>query len=258
MRKNIIQSKTEPNKNDIWLSEEGLKKYGKNGWEPLGGGGSNDSSLGNKILEIEVNVDNNFPEIKVKDYIDKIVIFKYPYNNAPLFRNYSIINVDSGGHIIEDYYILHYPSNEENTETTYIKVVYRPESLDENIEITLYEGNLLVYPFNPQGDGTKFLSNDGTYKEVSGASGPVIIEMTVGDEGIGTVTLNDEQINAAKNYNIRLKVNAPDGSMILVPYSYHMDGENIGFYIRIINPAGHINDSAFSIDVINKTITAIN
>ena len=36
MRREIIQSKTEPNKNNLWLSEEGLKKYGKNGWEPLG------------------------------------------------------------------------------------------------------------------------------------------------------------------------------------------------------------------------------
>lgn len=65
MRKNIIQSKTEPNKNDIWLSEEGLKKYGKNGWEPLGGG-SNNSGGGNEPVIIEYPYDSN-EEIAVTD-----------------------------------------------------------------------------------------------------------------------------------------------------------------------------------------------
>lgn len=141
MRKNIIQSKTEPNKNDIWLSEEGLKKYGKNGWEPLGGGNSS----------------------------------------------------NSGG------------------------------------------------------------SN-------SGGGGPVIIELSIGDEGIGTVSLSEEQINAAKNSNIKLKINEPDGIhyMILVPYFYGIREENITFYTRMMNGAGHISDSTFSIDVINKTIVGVN
>lgn len=53
MRKNIIQSKTEPNKNDIWLSEEGLKKYGKNGWEPLGGNSNNSGDSKPVIIEID-------------------------------------------------------------------------------------------------------------------------------------------------------------------------------------------------------------
>ena len=44
---------------------------------------------------------------------------------------------------------------------------------------------------------------------------------------------------------------------MLVPYFYFMEGENIGFYIRMMNPTGHMIDSAFSIDTINKTIIAI-
>ena len=56
MRKNIIQLKTEPNKNDIWLSEEGLKKYGKNGWELLGG---KTSSSGYDDTEIKAQIKEN-------------------------------------------------------------------------------------------------------------------------------------------------------------------------------------------------------
>lgn len=44
----IIQSKTEPNKNHLWLSDEGLKQFKGNGWEQVlsndnggSGGGSN-------------------------------------------------------------------------------------------------------------------------------------------------------------------------------------------------------------------------
>ena len=63
MRKNIIQSKTEPNKNDIWLSEEGLKKYGNKGWEPLGGGISPSTPIvnevsGNELIPINQNGEN--------------------------------------------------------------------------------------------------------------------------------------------------------------------------------------------------------
>ena len=63
MRREIIQSKTEPNKNNLWLSEEGLKKYGKKGWEPLGGGISPntpivDSISGDELVSINVNGEN--------------------------------------------------------------------------------------------------------------------------------------------------------------------------------------------------------
>lgn len=54
MRKDIIQSKTEPNKSDIWLSEEGLKKYGKDGWELLGGGVSPNTPIANDITGDEL------------------------------------------------------------------------------------------------------------------------------------------------------------------------------------------------------------
>lgn len=37
MKKNIIQSATEPDKNSLWLSPQGLKKFSKKGWELIGG-----------------------------------------------------------------------------------------------------------------------------------------------------------------------------------------------------------------------------
>lgn len=49
MKKQIIESNTEPNKNCLWLTPNGLKRYGKSGWEDLtngsggGEGGSNKS-----------------------------------------------------------------------------------------------------------------------------------------------------------------------------------------------------------------------
>lgn len=132
MRKNIIQSKTELNKNDIWLSEEGLKKYGKNGWEPLGSSNNN-----------------------------------------------------------------------------------------------------------------------------SGSSGPVIIEYPLGNTE--AFTLTDEQINAAKNYNIRLKINNTNDDnkyVIVVPCFYGIEGESITLYIRMM-AGGPITDVIFLIDTINKTIVAI-
>lgn len=63
MRREIIQSKTEPNKNNLWLSEEGLNKYGKNGWEPLGGGISPNTPIvesisGDELIPINQDGEN--------------------------------------------------------------------------------------------------------------------------------------------------------------------------------------------------------
>lgn len=44
----IIQSKTKPNKNHLWLSDEGLKQFKGNGWEQVlsnAGGGSGGGNI---------------------------------------------------------------------------------------------------------------------------------------------------------------------------------------------------------------------
>jgi hypothetical protein len=55
MKKQIIESNTEPNKNCLWLTPNGLKRYGKSGWEDLtnGSGGGGGQSNKNNVLEIE-------------------------------------------------------------------------------------------------------------------------------------------------------------------------------------------------------------
>lgn len=46
----IIQSKTEPNKNHLWLSDEGLKQFKGNGWEQvMSDGGSGGGSIADML-----------------------------------------------------------------------------------------------------------------------------------------------------------------------------------------------------------------
>lgn len=91
-----------------------------------------------------------------------------------------------------------------------------------------------------------------------GGSGPVIIELPFGEEEIEAVSLSEEQINAAKNGNIKLKMKMPnDIYLTFVPYMYVYikKDEDIVFYVRSMDSAGHIADEAYSINVIDKTIT---
>lgn len=99
------------------------------------------------------------------------------------------------------------------------------------------------------GDGTKFLADDGKYKE----AGPVIIEYPL--EGTEAVTLTDEQINAAKNSNIKLKLTGDslDFTAIAIPYSYAISDTMIAIDIRISGTDSNI-DQKLVIDIANKTI----
>lgn len=40
----VVQSNTEPSKNDIWLKDGQMKTFGKEGWKPVGGGSSLDAN----------------------------------------------------------------------------------------------------------------------------------------------------------------------------------------------------------------------
>lgn len=187
MRKNIIQSKTEPNKNDIWLSEEGLKKYGKNGWEPLGGGsnnsgGSNSGGYSDIMVlntrdnatlteeqfnEIEERVKNGcLFELQLHEidgtttYYSQGIKFRIDSNNAwYIFNgNFGVTtkDVSYAGDVV-------------------FLVVKSPQGYGF-VGITVNDLPDLGLPilrtpkFYYTGNGTKFLSDDGTYKEVSGGS----------------------------------------------------------------------------------------
>ena len=184
MRKNIIQSKTEPNKNDIWLSEEGLKKYGKKGWEPLGGGSNNSGGYtdmmvlhtkDNAILteeqfnEIEQRVKNGcLFELKYHEPDGTLTYYSqgqktnaFGGTSAYLFNNNFGVaskDVSYGGDII--FIAIKTPDG--------YGFVGMPISNLPDSEIPVLRTPKFYY----NGDGTKFLSDDGTYKEVSGGSEP--------------------------------------------------------------------------------------
>ena len=56
---NIVQSTTEPDKRNIWLKDNELKKFGAKGWSTIGGsntgGGNGDTSTNKDALYIYIN-----------------------------------------------------------------------------------------------------------------------------------------------------------------------------------------------------------
>lgn len=69
MKKQIIESNTEPNKNCLWLTPNGLKRYGKSGWEDLtnGSGGGEDKVFEIKIKVTQESNGNQHPEFMIND-----------------------------------------------------------------------------------------------------------------------------------------------------------------------------------------------
>ena len=107
------------------------------------------------------------------------------------------------------------------------------------------------------GNGTKFLSDDGTYKEVSGGNEPVIIETNIEGEGFENVQLTDQQFEACKNSNVKIKINYPDYYMILIPYLYGFQEEYIAMYVLLITAEGHKKDVALSVNINSKLLSFI-
>lgn len=61
---NIVQSTTEPDKRNIWLKDNELKKFGAKGWSTIGGGGGGTSTDKDTLY---VYVDFDTPSIIVND-----------------------------------------------------------------------------------------------------------------------------------------------------------------------------------------------
>ena len=117
-----------------------------------------------------------------------------------------------------------------------------------------FNSRMATINIDTDGDGTKFLSDDGTYKEVSGGSEPVIIEYPL--EGTEVVTLTDEQINAARNSNIKIKSfdSTLNITIIATPLDCSFNDTHVLINTRI-NASDEIIDQKFIIDIANKTIT---
>lgn len=107
--KNIIQSQTEPDKNSIWLSPQGLKKFSKKGWELIGGstggGGSNDYIL---PFTTDGNIDSKYFD-EIKEAINSGKTIKHKNSNG----SYRTIDYT----IVKDEYIYCFIGNfDENTQ----------------------------------------------------------------------------------------------------------------------------------------------
>lgn len=114
MKKNIIQSATEPDKNSLWLSPQGLKKFSKKGWELIGGsntpsdpssGGSNDYIL---PFTTDGNIDSKYFD-EIKEAINSGKTIKHKNSNG----SYRTIDYT----IVKDEYIYCFIGNfDENTQ----------------------------------------------------------------------------------------------------------------------------------------------
>lgn len=70
---NIVQSTTEPDKKNIWLKDNELKKFGAKGWSTIGGsntgGGNGDTSTDKDALYIYIDINTYNITINNKVYI---------------------------------------------------------------------------------------------------------------------------------------------------------------------------------------------
>lgn len=69
---NIVQSTTEPDKRNIWLKDNELKKFGAKGWSTIGGsntgGGNGGTSTDKDALDIYIDMDNNILTVNDKQF----------------------------------------------------------------------------------------------------------------------------------------------------------------------------------------------
>ena len=67
---NIVQSTTEPDKRNIWLKDNELKKFGAKGWSTIGGSNTegSDTSTDKDALDIYINMDNNILTVNDKQF----------------------------------------------------------------------------------------------------------------------------------------------------------------------------------------------
>lgn len=92
------------------------------------------------------------------------------------------------------------------------------------------------------------VSNNQNSGNNSGGGGPVIIEM-IGE----SASVTDEQIEAAKNGNIKIKMNTGVEIIYTLPYYYFIKDDSIMICVRLADYDFY--DSIFKIDIINKTIS---
>ena len=114
---NIVQSTTEPDKRNIWLKDNELKKFGTKGWSTIGGKGGGNAGGGIDTFEIEVDFENN------------CIIF----NDKSFNGNYSSSSI---GDVIHIYSIELYNILKNNLINTYKPVFIKSSSNDSRYIFT--------------------------------------------------------------------------------------------------------------------------
>lgn len=185
----IVQSNTEPSKNDIWLKDGQMKTFGKEGWKPVGGGvsGGNNESVGDKEIYVldatRTDYETLFNEVSEAWDSNKQIILNYlPKDNVPIFnilltkscKEENAIAFETGPVIIPHFYrtgcfmtpilfIVIFKDNITINETSI------SEFTEESIGYISYNSNDKI-DLSSHGDGTAFLSDDGTYRRIDVAS----------------------------------------------------------------------------------------
>lgn len=92
---NIVQSTTEPDKRNIWLKDNELKKFGAKGWSTIGGSntGGGGTSTDKDVLTILIDYDTKTITVNDKQFlISKTDAGIMEINNKELYN--SLVNTD--------------------------------------------------------------------------------------------------------------------------------------------------------------------
>ena len=186
-RLNIVQSSTEPNKRDIWLKDGKFKKFGPKGWKNVGGDSIDESTpvktevSGNELVQI---VDNGVPKAASVDALVKGAKEVY------VLSGFSSCNYDELVEAIDSNKLLYmqlgdallpmivsYKSG-DNIQLTACQGLFNTRQDTEIVKSSFAFINMVATPngfinistgsFNldKSGNGTKFLSDNGRYKEI--------------------------------------------------------------------------------------------
>lgn len=189
----VVQSNTEPSKNDIWLKDGQMKTFGKEGWKPVGGGSSLDANTpikesvdGTELVPIfdgenkAVSVTELVKGGKEVYYVDvekyKSSIGRLDYENLrEKINNPNTILVttyEGSNYILNLEEITDFSFYLTGTiALTYNKIKILYFNIFEEYGIGLMCNlSTKILTFYQSGDGTKFLSDDGTYKAIDIAS----------------------------------------------------------------------------------------
>lgn len=200
----VVQSNTEPSKNDIWLKDGQMKTFGKEGWKPIGGGSSLDANTpikesvdGTELVPIfdgenkAVSITELIKGGKELYYID----FEYYQTNFDHDKLEELNNLAKRDDIlivtkVQNQLVIAIPSPDNGNSNVNRVVSFSMmiggntyNSTTSNLEPKIrlltfyfyYEYGIGYYTGESDkeivhhitGDGTKFLSDDGTYKEIS-------------------------------------------------------------------------------------------